>query len=187
MHVSISIWNDPFTVYLQPRVDSHLWLAYMNLRPHLAFGSWQCLLKLMSEWEKSLVRRWHVWLIMVVTFYFDGPCFLYILHPCFASAFKDNFLERRTVNAFSNFLLLLAKIFGLVVDHFCLWYVAGKLKPQIKYYLPHRLVKDRMKNPREKGRNGQRRRHLLLLMVLLLAILLTRLRELNTQLMSEFF
>jgi hypothetical protein len=56
---------------------------------------------------------------------------------------------------------------------------AGKLKPRIKYFLLHRLVKDRMKNQREKGRNGQRRRQFLLLMMLVLAMLLTCHREMK--------
>jgi len=116
------------------------------------------------------------------------------LHLCSASAFKGNVLEleRRTDNAFTNFLLLLlVKISGLVVDHFCLWYDAGKLKPRIKYYLLYRLVKDRMKNQREKGRSGQGRRHFLLLIKYYLLHSLTCLREMNTvirtQLMGEFF
>jgi hypothetical protein len=56
---------------------------------------------------------------------------------------------------------------------------AGKLKPRIKYFLLHRLVKDRMKNQREKGRNGQRRRQFLLLMMPVLAMLLTCHREMK--------
>jgi hypothetical protein len=55
----------------------------------------------------------------------------------------------------------------------------GKLKPRIKYFLLHRLVKDRMKNQREKGRNGQRRRQFLLLMMPVLAMLLTCHREMK--------
>jgi len=61
----------------------------------------------------------------------------------------------------------------------------------MKYYLLYRLVKDWMKNQREKGRSGQRRRHFLLLIKYYLLHSLTCLREMNTvirtQLMGEFF
>ncbi|XP_020240131.1 uncharacterized protein LOC109818981 isoform X4 [Cajanus cajan] len=48
----------------------------------------------------------------------------------------------------------------------------GELKPWIKYYLPLRLITDRVKSQRRKGKNGLRRRCFRLLLILTITILL---------------